>query len=161
MSGLENMKHNLRNLDCRKGFTLLEVLIAMFILTVAILALVSVTVTVIKGNASNKMVTTATTLAKDQLETIKNTALTSDSGFNSIVDSDWTVVTNFPQFERRWIKTDILGETACTGYQAPYTCCTGSGTGNCPDKKKVTVEVRWQRQGSWRSVTLDTIITKK
>lgn len=156
------MKQNIKKRD-RQGFTLLEVLIAMFILTVAILALVSVTVTVIKGNASNKMVTTATTLAKDQLETIKNTTLTSDAGFGSIASTSWAAVSGFPQYERRWTVTPMpTGDnTVCAGLRSPYTCCTGSGTGNCPDKKKVTMEVRWQRQGSWHTVSLDTIITKK
>lgn len=157
------MRQIISNIKYRNGFTLLEVLIAMFILTVAILALVSVTVTVIKGNASNKMVTTATTLAKDQLETLKNTSLNSDAGFGSITSTNWAAVSGFPQYERRSTVTPIpTGDnTACTGLRAPYTCCTGSGTGNCPDRKKVTMEVRWQRQGSWRSVTLDTIVTKK
>lgn len=157
---MKGIKHNIKKRN-RQGFTLLEVLIAMFILTVAILALVSVTVTVIKGNASNKMVTTATTLAKDQLETIKNTSLTSDADFNGITTTSWAAVSGFPQYERRWTVTTITGNTACTGAGTPSACCTGAGTGRCPDKKEVTMEVRWTLQGSNHNVTLKSILTRK
>ncbi len=144
----------------RQGFTLLEVLIAMFILTVAILALVSVTVTVIKGNASNKMVTTATTLAKDQLESLKNTSLTSDADFDGITTTSWAAVSGFPQYERRWTVTTTTGNTACTGAGTPSSCCTGAGAGSCPDTKNVTMEVRWQLHGSYHNVTLKSILTR-
>ncbi|HOE23134.1 MAG TPA: prepilin-type N-terminal cleavage/methylation domain-containing protein [Smithellaceae bacterium] len=157
---MKGIKHNIKKRD-RQGFTLLEVLIAMFILTVAILALVSVTVTVIKGNASNKMVTTATTLAKDQLETLKNDSLRDDAGFNSIATTNWAVVSGFPQYERRWTVTTITGNTACTAAGAPSACCKGAGTGNCPDRKNVTMEVRWSLQGSNHNVTLKSILIKK
>lgn len=155
------MKQSIRNIDPRQGFTLLEVLIAMFILTVAILALVSVTVTVIKGNVSNKMVTTATTLAKDQLETLKNSSLTDDAGFNGITTNSWAAVSGFPQYERRWTVTTITGNTACTAAGAPSACCTGAGAGRCPDRKNITMEVRWQLHGTWHNVTLKSILTRK
>ena len=154
------MKQNIKKSN-RQGFTLLEVLIAMFILTVAILALVSVTVTVIKGNASNKMFTTATTLAKDQLETLKNISLTSDADFDGIATTSWAAVAGFPQYERRWTVTTITGNAACTAAGAPSACCTGAGAGRCPDKKEVTMEVRWSLQGSNHNVTLKSILTRK
>lgn len=47
------------------GFTLIEILVAMSIPTIALLGLISVTVMVMKGNCISKTVTTATTLAKD------------------------------------------------------------------------------------------------
>ena len=149
------------NINQDKGFTLLEILIAMLILTVAILSLVSVTVMVIKGNSLNKMRNTATTLAKDQLETIKNSSQTDDAGFNSVVSSSWANVTGFPGYERQQTVTTITGNSFCTGSAAPLPCCTGSGTGDCPDKKKnIAMQVRWQWQGNYHYVTLDTIITK-
>jgi len=157
---MKGMKQNIKKKDTQ-GFTLLEVLIAMFILTVAILALVSVTITVIKGNASNKMVTTATTLAKDQLETLKNTSLNSDADFDGIATTSWAAVSGFPQYERRWTVTTITGNTACTAAGAPSACCTGAGAGRCPDKKEVTMEVRWSLQGSNHTVTLKSILTRK
>lgn len=152
--------HN--NIERNRGFTLIEILIAMFILTVAILALVSVTVMVIKGNSLNKMMNTATTLAKDQMETIKNSSQTDDAAdFNNIASSSWSNVTGFPDYQRQWTVTTIIGNSSCTASGTPYTCCTGSMAGTCPDQKNVAMEVRWQWQGSYRNVILNTIITKR
>lgn len=144
-----------------KGFTLIEVMIAIVILTIGLLALVSVTVMVIKGNSLSKMMTTATTLAKDQLETIKNSSQTDDTSFNSIVDSSWSDVTDFPGYQWQQTVTTITGNSSCTAAVTPYACCTGSAIGKCPDRKNVTMKVRWLWLGIWHDVTLNTIITKK
>lgn len=113
-----------------KGFTLIEIMVAIFILTVGILSLVSVTVMVIKGNAFSKTMTTATTLASDQLETLKNTL------YASIASTSYTSVTGFPGYERRWTVTT---------------------SGN---QKTIVMEVRWTWQGNYHNVTLNTIIAQ-
>lgn len=146
------------NINQDKGFTLLEILIAMFILTVAILSLVSVTIMVIKGNSLNKMRNTAITLAKDQMEAVKNQARTN---FGSIGDLTETNITGFPGYQRQQTMVPIPGlNSSCTGSGVPYTCCTGSAQGYCPTQMNVTVEVSWVWQGSTHSVTLNTIIAK-
>ncbi|HLA26617.1 MAG TPA: prepilin-type N-terminal cleavage/methylation domain-containing protein [Syntrophales bacterium] len=90
MTGLRN----------NKGFTLVEILAAMGILTIALLGLVSVTVMVIKGNSFSKTMTTATTLAKYKLEQLKNTSYGSLAGGTDTVESiytrTWTVTNNSP-----------------------------------------------------------------
>src|SRR5919108_2968420 len=53
------------------GFTLIEILIATVIITVASLGVASLTIGVIRGNSFSKRLTTATTLAQDRLEEIK------------------------------------------------------------------------------------------
>lgn len=55
-----------------KGFSLLEVLIALVILAVGLLALGNMQVMGIGGNASGQKMTTATTLAQDALEGMTN-----------------------------------------------------------------------------------------
>lgn len=55
-----------------KGFSLLEVLIALVILAVGLLALGNMQVMGIGGNASGQKITTATTLAQDALEGMTN-----------------------------------------------------------------------------------------
>jgi prepilin-type N-terminal cleavage/methylation domain-containing protein len=116
-----------------KGFTLIETMIAVFVLTVAILALVSVTVMVIKGNSLSKTMTTATTLARDQMETLKNTS------YAGIGSTSYAAVTGFPGYERRWTVT-----TSTTP----------------PNQKKIVMEVRWTWQGTPHTVALETIIAE-
>jgi len=60
----------------QKGFTLLEVLIAITILSVGLLALAEMTVYVIRSNAVGNKVTDATVLAQDKLEKLKNLSYT-------------------------------------------------------------------------------------
>ena len=59
-----------------RGFTLIEVMIAVFLLAVALIGLASVTTTVIKGNSFSQTLTTATTLAKDKMEELKASTYT-------------------------------------------------------------------------------------
>ncbi len=54
------------------GFTLIEILIAMVILSVALLSMASTTVSVIKGNQVSDRVTEAVTLAQDTIEELRN-----------------------------------------------------------------------------------------
>ncbi|MEI8173706.1 MAG: prepilin-type N-terminal cleavage/methylation domain-containing protein [Deltaproteobacteria bacterium] len=77
----------------QKGFTLIEVMIAIFLLAVALLGLASVTTSVIKGNSSSQTLTTATTLAKDKMEELKATSFTalSTTGSPDYASADGTV----------------------------------------------------------------------
>ena len=54
-----------------KGFTLLEVLVALIILSFALLALAGLMVTTTKNNASGNHVTEAATFAQDKLEELR------------------------------------------------------------------------------------------
>jgi type IV pilus assembly protein PilV len=55
-----------------KGFTLLEVLIAIVVLSVALLALAGLQIISIRGNSFGNHMTEAITLAKDLMEEMKN-----------------------------------------------------------------------------------------
>jgi type IV pilus assembly protein PilV len=86
-----------KNID-NKGFTLVEVLIAMLLLVVALLGLASVATSVINGNGLSKEVTTATTLAQDKIEELKKVhyqSLSDGSDTSSIYTRTWTVTTGF------------------------------------------------------------------
>ena len=56
-----------------KGFTLIEVLIAIVVLSVALLALAGLQIISIRGNSFGNHMTEAITLAKDLVEEMKNT----------------------------------------------------------------------------------------
>jgi len=114
-----------------RGFTLIEIIVAVFMLTIALLSLVSVTVIVIKGNAFSKTMTAATTLARDKMEELKNT------DYSSVTSSAST-------------------ETVQNMYQRSWTVTTDSPAANM---KTVVVTVNWSWNGQTRNVTLQSIIS--
>lgn len=59
-----------------KGFTLLEILIAITILSIGLLALAGMTVYVIRSNAVGNKITEATVQAQDKLEELRNLSYT-------------------------------------------------------------------------------------
>jgi len=89
--------------DNQKGFSLIELLIAMAILAMAMLAAASMQFNSIRNNSSGNIVTQANMLAKAKMEELKNTTdLTTlsngaDTGINAagqpggIYDRSWTV----------------------------------------------------------------------
>ena len=60
-----------------KGFTLIEVLIAIVILSIGLLGMASLTVGIIKGNKFSNNLTTATTLGQDKMEDMRRTGYSS------------------------------------------------------------------------------------
>ena len=123
----------------QKGFTLLEIMVAMAILTIALLSLVSVTVMVIKGNSFSKTMTTATTLAKDKLEQLKDTAYGSSSGYSSLGGGADTVGVIYT---RTWTVPDPDNPPP-------------------PNMQTIRVMVQWNWQGAPHNVTLRTLVAEK
>ena len=79
------MEHGIKNIVRRRsGFTLLEVMVAFTILTVGLLAIIPVTIFMVKSNLHNKYFTKARMLAEqfsEQLRTVDyEDALISDDG---------------------------------------------------------------------------------
>ncbi|MBW2674403.1 MAG: prepilin-type N-terminal cleavage/methylation domain-containing protein [Deltaproteobacteria bacterium] len=90
----------MNKIDNSSGFTLVEVMIAIFILVVGLLGVAGVATTVINGNTFSKEITTATTLAQDKMEELKGTAYasitTGSDTQESIYTRTWTVTSNSP-----------------------------------------------------------------
>jgi prepilin-type N-terminal cleavage/methylation domain-containing protein len=98
-----------------KGFTLMEVMIAIVVLSVALLALAGLQMISIRGNSFGNRMTEAITLAKDLMEKMKN------DEWGDIADwsDDWPRPPEPPIYHR---------------------VCTVTQTGNI---KTVTVTVSW------------------
>ncbi len=112
-----------------RGFTLIEIVIAVFLIVTALVGLTSTTVIAIKGNSFSKMMTTATTLAQDKMEVLKNRSFANiSSGGPEIVQTSYT---------RSWAVTD------------------GSPTANI---KTIGVTVAWSWQGTSHSVILNSMV---
>ena len=109
-------------------FSLIEVLIAMAILALSLLAAATMQVSSIRNNASGNMVTQANMLAKAQMEVLKNTAdiTTLTDGVENNIDADGQ-----PGgiYNRSWTVAN-LGTTA----------------------RRITVTVQWSKRGKSRSI---------
>jgi prepilin-type N-terminal cleavage/methylation domain-containing protein len=125
-----------KSMSGQRGFTLLEVMIAVFLLAVAIMGTASVTTSVIKGNSFSQTLTMATTLAKDKMEEQKAANFTAvpTSGSPDYATADGTV------------------QASASG---SYYTRTWGVTGT--DPKTITVTVTWSFN---RTVQLQTIRAK-
>jgi type IV pilus assembly protein PilV len=111
------------------GFTLMEVLIAIVILSVGLLGMAALTVGIINGNKFSNDVTKATTLAKDKMEDVIRSGYSGPPQTETpVIDNYGTILPDYGEYERITV-ADL------------YT----SGTDWPPDGiKVVTVTVNWK-----------------
>lgn len=116
----------------QKGFTLIEILVAMSLLSIGFLGASSLTVGIMKGNYHAKSTTTAIVLAQDKLEQMKNAgypfAVSNTEGYNSM-----------PEFRHYKRVTTVSANTPLT------------------DMKTVNVQVFWKSDAG--SVIVKTVLT--
>ncbi len=126
----------MRKLHKNSGFTLIEVMIAIAIIAIGIFGVMSLVITVMKGNTLSKRVTTATTIAQEKLEDFK--IMDYD---NAVDDSGTDTAYNIDYY---W-KSDVQDDTPAT------------------DTKTITVDVYWSSGGTnttHNNVEMKTIIAK-
>jgi prepilin-type N-terminal cleavage/methylation domain-containing protein len=128
-----------------KGFTLLEFMVSLLILTIGVLSLGSLQVTAIQGNRASKNLTTANVLAERKMEEFKNTP------FAGLV-----LMTNHAD-PNNPLNSDGLGGSGNTGrmFNRAWTIETHAGSANM---KRIVVTVTWPEGGRTRSTSLDTVI---
>jgi type IV pilus modification protein PilV len=61
-----------------KGFTLIEVLVGLIILSIGLLGIAGMQITSVKGNSFSNHITQASYVAQDRIEFLKNISMTSD-----------------------------------------------------------------------------------
>jgi type IV pilus assembly protein PilV len=122
------------------GFTLLEVLIALVVMSIGFLGLSAMSIAMTKTLSFSKRLTTATALAQEKLEAIKQAPYASITT-GSYAPEGYNTITGHPQFKR-----DVTVST-----DAPFL-----------DTKTVVVTVSWRRGGHLApyTVTLQTLINR-
>ncbi len=88
MKGIKREKHF--------GFTLIEVLVALFILSIVLLSMSTMVYSVINATAQSKEMSTATTLAQDLMERLKN------SPFSSLNSGNDSTTLGNVTYNRQW-----------------------------------------------------------
>ncbi len=115
------------------GFTLIEILIAMSIFAVRILAVATMQTTAINGNSSARKHTEASICLSDQVETLM------------------TLTYKAPELDEDDPHTAVAGQEGRTTYTTGWVVETKD------DFKRVTVTVNWKDRGNARSKAIDFI----
>jgi type IV pilus assembly protein PilV len=115
------------------GFTLVESMLTLAIMSVGLLALAGLQITALRGNAFSRNMTTAVSIAEQSLEQLKNTPY-----------------------------TDIAAEAATqvTASQLQFTRQVTVTNGPLPNTKSINVLVSWQDQAQTHTLPLATIISQ-
>jgi len=122
----------------RAGFTLIEMLVAILILTIGLLGTAGLTTQIVHGNFFSKNITSATVIAQTQLEAVQN------KGYAG------ATTTTFPS-----AATVSMGGVS---FSRTTTIADNSPASNM---KTIAVTVTWNESNNVaRSVTLETILAQ-
>lgn len=88
------------NLHNNKGFTLLEILVAIIVLSIGLLGMAALTGGIISGNKFSKELSTATTLAQDEMEEIRRLGYSGTPSTDTDATEDYNSITNYPSYKR-------------------------------------------------------------
>jgi prepilin-type N-terminal cleavage/methylation domain-containing protein len=124
----------IRRIQSQRGLSLLELLIALVIVSVALVAAAEMQVASISGNAFSNNATVATRLAQNKMEELKK--LSNSDAALTAGDHDEGVLPGSQIFSRSYTVTDLSAEL-----------------------KQVTVSVSWTDK-SQRTITLSTMKAK-
>ena len=121
-------------MERNEGFTLIEVLITLVILSVGLLALAGLQISAIKGNANSKRMTMAVSISEKKIEQIKHTSYTSIQSESAQQFFDGGI-----SFTRQVIMAD----------NNPFQ-----------NTKKIDITVTWKDGSKSHTVPLSTIISQ-
>jgi type IV pilus assembly protein PilV len=121
-------------ISIEEGFTLIEIMIALVIMSIGLTALASVQISAIRGNAFSKRMTTAVSIADEKLEQIK-----SNPYANILSELSIQITQSNMKFTRQVTVTD----------NSPLT-----------NTKTINVTVNWSEGSKSHSVPFTTIVSR-
>ncbi|RZB30604.1 MAG: hypothetical protein SRB1_02884 [Desulfobacteraceae bacterium Eth-SRB1] len=123
--------------DNNSGFTLMEVLVAMVILTVGLLGTAALITGIINSNKLSNRISAATVLAQDKMEDVKRLGYSGMPASDTTTTEAYNSITNYSLYKRVTF-TEVANPAA--------------------GMKKITVTVYWESDG--HSVVLKTILAE-
>ena len=134
---------SMKNSNTQEGFTLLEILVALTILSIGLLGMAGITTSIIHGNSLSNKVTTATTLGQDRMEHFRRLGNSTTPACDTTITEPYNSITNYPFYKRvSFIRTP--GPDVCNS--------------NPDGLKTVKITVYWEVDA--KSVELQTIIAQ-
>ncbi len=116
----------------KRGFTMIENIIAIFILVVALLGLLSTTVIVVKADSLGRTMTTATTLAQDKMEALKNTGyadlVSGADTIQTMYDRTWNVTDDSPAANMKTLVVTVEWPLGGSSHDVTVSCIVNGGT---------------------------------
>jgi len=88
------------------GFTIIEVMMAVVLVSVSLLAMASLSGTLIARNSQADQITTATTLAQDKIEELKNNTSFASIGNSTVPQTPYTITTTVSD-QTTWKNIDV------------------------------------------------------
>ena len=125
--------------NCHNGFTLVDMLIALLLLTIGLLGMAKLTVAIIFGNQACNMVTKAVIVAESKMEDIRRLGYKGIADTDTETTDDFNEIKNYPDFQRI---TKIYADAPVDGL------------------KTVTVKVNWKIRERPKSMVISTMLTK-
>jgi len=158
-------------LFCKKqspqaGFSLIEVMIALVVLTVGILSLQTMQITAIQGNATAQRLTTGSTWAADRVERLTsldyNDPLLTDSNNNGVAGLDDTQAGGVVQADRLFTQ-DAAGNDVVTASGAavpaiamPYSVYWNVAVNApTPNTRTIRIVTVWNDRGQNKTTVMD------
>ncbi|MDY6836475.1 MAG: prepilin-type N-terminal cleavage/methylation domain-containing protein [Thermodesulfobacteriota bacterium] len=83
-----------------RGFTLLEILVALMVLSIGLLGVAGLTTGIMRGNLLSSRMTTATTLAQQKMETIRLQGHSGTPMTDNTSTEDYNSIANHPSYKR-------------------------------------------------------------
>jgi type IV pilus assembly protein PilV len=122
------------SMSIEEGFTLIEIMIALVIMSIGLTALAAVQISAIRGNAFSKRMTTAVSIADEKIEQIKSIPYA-----NIISESSIQITQSNMNFTRQ---------------------VTVTNNSPLPNSRKVEVVVTWPEGSKSHSVPITTIVSQ-